>query len=149
MMTIFDEETRRLLINRIKLLRENNEPQWGKMNIHQMLGHCIKYEKMMQGKVKYKRAFIGYLFGKLALKSDFLKDDSPIKKNTPTLSQLKTTEYAGNFETDKKQWIRLINDYNDFQAKEIIHPFFGKLSPEQVGYLVYKHTDHHLRQFNC
>jgi len=29
-----------------------------------------------------------------------------------------------------------------------MHPFFGKMTKEQVGYLAYKHTDHHLWQFN-
>lgn len=29
------------------------------------------------------------------------------------------------------------------------HAFFGKLTPEQWGELMYKHLDHHLRQFDA
>ena len=28
------------------------------------------------------------------------------------------------------------------------HPFFGKLTPEQWGKGIYKHLDHHLKQFD-
>lgn len=147
MKTIFEKSTRDKLIGRINTLNENDMALWGKMDVCQMLNHCIKYENMMQSKVKYKRLFIGYLFGQSALKKDFLKDSGPIKKNTPTLKQLKATPNSDSFVYNKLQWRKLIDDYADYQAKEIIHPFFGKLSPKQVGHLVYKHTDHHLRQF--
>lgn len=40
--------------------------------------------------------------------------------------------------------IRRINTLDDF-----MHPFFGKITREQIGYLAYKHDDHHLRQFNA
>ena len=147
MKTILDKLTRKELISRISLLEKHNKPKWGKMNVYQMLSHCIKYEQMMQGKVSYKRLLIGYLFGKSALMEDFLRDDSPIKKNVPTLKQLKISKNVGDFELDKKKWAELINDYENLYTKGIVHPFFGKLSIEQIGYLVYKHTDHHLRQF--
>ncbi|MBY5957061.1 DinB family protein [Membranicola marinus] len=149
MKTIFNYKTKAFLINRIRLLNENSKPQWGQMNAHQMLLHCIKYEKMMQGRVRYKRVLVGYLFGNSALKEDFLKDDSPIKKNTPTLRQLKVKNVKGDFETNKMEWISLIEDYHNIHLIQIVHPFFGKLSSEQVGFLVFKHIDHHLRQFNC
>lgn len=149
MKTIFDYETRESVIGRIHLLKEDSKPQWGKMSVCRMLQHCIRYEKMMQGKVSYKRNLLGYLFGKSALKEDFLKDDSPIKKNTPTLRQLRIKKDNGDFNTNKAEWIRLVKSYHHFQPIQIVHPFFGKLSPKQVGFLVFKHIDHHLKQFNC
>ena len=65
MKTIFDKNTREELINRINSLDENSTPQWGKMNIYQMLKHCTLCEEMYLGKTKYKRAFIGRLFGRV------------------------------------------------------------------------------------
>lgn len=29
------------------------------------------------------------------------------------------------------------------------HSFFGRLTPDQWAVLMYKHLDHHLRQFGC
>lgn len=147
MKTIFDQCNREHIIKRVEQINENNKAQWGKMNVHQMLSHCIKYEQMMQGKITYNRLFIGYLFGKSALKKDFLKDNSPIKQNVPTLKQLKPDVNLGDFNEEKNLWIRLIEDYNAFPKNEILHPFFGKLSSAEVGQLAYKHSDHHLRQF--
>ncbi|WP_316847586.1 DUF1569 domain-containing protein [Pedobacter psychrodurus] len=147
MKTIFDENLRTQLIERINTLNVNSTALWGKMNIYQMLKHCSTYEEMMLGKNQYQRVFLGKLFGKMALK-EFTQDESPIKQKTPTLSQLKIKEKSGDVEKERKKWIALLNEYANPSDAEIVHPFFGKLSQEQVGQLVYKHTDHHLRQFN-
>lgn len=147
MKTVFDETVRKQLIDRINTLNENSTALWGKMNLYQMLKHCRVYEEMMLGKNQYQRVFLGRLFGKMALK-EFTQDDSPIKQKTPTLSQLKIKEKSGDIESERKKWIALLNEYANPSGAEIVHSFFGKLSQEQVGLLVYKHTDHHLRQFN-
>lgn len=146
MKTIFDQTTRNELINRISTLNETSTAQWGKMNVYQMLKHCTLYEEMMLGKQKYERAFLGRLFGRMAL-PDFVKDETPIKRNLPTLIQLKVKEPSGNVTAERKKWMALLEEYAHLSNNEVIHSFFGKLTKEQVGYLVYKHTDHHLRQF--
>lgn len=147
MKTIFDKTTRDELIKRINMLNENSTSQWGKMNIYQMLKHCTLWDEMAQGKNKYKRVFIGRLFGKMAL-NDFIKDDSPFKQNIPGLSKLKVKEKNGNVASESKKWITSIEEYENFSNLDFVHPFFGKITKEQVGLLAYKHTDHHLRQFN-
>lgn len=147
MKTIFDKITRNELIIRINTLNENSTAQWGKMNIYQMLKHCMRYEEMLLGKNKYKRAFLGRLFGKISLKN-FMKDENPIKRNLPTLPELKVSEINSNVSSEKTKWIALIEEYAHFSNPDFVHPFLGKMTKEQIGYLDYKHTDHHLRQFN-
>jgi len=146
MKTIFDKATRDELIKRINTLNENSTAQWGKMNIYQMLKHCTLWEEMISGKKKYKRMFMGRLFGKMALKS-ILKDENPLRRNTPTVSELRV-KGNGSVSSEKAKWIYLIGDYKDYSNPGFVHVFFGKMTKEQVGYLAYKHTDHHLRQFN-
>jgi hypothetical protein len=148
MKTIFDKTTRNGLVNRIGILNEANAAEWGKMNIYQMLEHCTRYEEMVLGKVRYKRAFLGLLFGKMALK-DFVKDDSPLKRNMPTIGGLRVTESNSDFASGRKKWITLIEEYAHFSNPGFVHSFFGKLTTEQIGQLAYKHADHHLRQFNA
>src|SRR4051812_23114725 len=148
MKTIFDKTTRDELINRINNLNVNDKPQWGKMNVYQMIKHCILFEEMMLGKKEYKRAFIGRLFGSFALKN-LLKDDEPLKKNEPTSSEFKIKEREGNIEIARNKWIALLEEYEKFSNPLFVHWFFGSMTKEQVGYFVYKHIDHHLRQFNC
>jgi hypothetical protein len=147
MKTIFDKTTRDELIVRINMLNENSTAQWGKMNIYQMLKHCTLCEEMYLGKRKYKRAFIGRLFGRIGLRN-LLKDETPIKPNSPTSPEFKIKEMGGNILTEKIKWISLIGEYAEYSNENFEHWFFGKMTKEQVGQFAYKHTDHHLRQFN-
>jgi hypothetical protein len=147
MKTIFDKTARNELINRINSLNENSTPQWGKMNAYQMTKHCTLWEEMLSGEIKCKQAFIGRLFGKMALKG-LLKDESPLRRSTPTSPELKVAESDGDIAAQKAKWIALI-EKNAQAPKGFLHPFFGQMTSEQVGYLAYKHIDHHLRQFNC
>lgn len=86
MKSIFDQQTRDELINRVNSLNTGSKAQWGKMNVYQMVRHCSLWEDMMQGKQKYKQAFIGRIFGKMALRK-VMKEESPLARNTPTLPE--------------------------------------------------------------
>jgi len=146
MKTISDKTTRNELIESIRRLNENATAQWGKMNVQQMVKHCSLSEEMMLGKTKYKRNLLGFLFGKIAMKG-LLKDEKPMMRNSPTVPGLKVKE-TGHFEAEKARWISLIEEHDPVSSPEILHPFFGQMTREQIGCLVYKHMDHHLRQFN-
>jgi len=146
MKTIFDKTTRDALIARINTLTENSTAQWGKMNVYQMLKHCTLWEEWIASNKKHKQQFIGRLFGKMALKN-VLKDDAPLRRNTPTLPELRIKD-NGDVESEKKKWIALIKQNAHFSNPDFVHSFFGKMTKEQVGQMAYKHTDHHLRQFN-
>ncbi len=148
MKTIFDQTTRDEIIARINKLDGNSQAQWGKMNIYQALKHCTLWDEWMQSDKKNKLAFVGWLFGKIALKR-ILKDESPLTHNTPTLPELRIKETTGDIESEKKKWITLIGQYAHYSKPFFMHSFFGKMTKEQVGQLAYKHADHHLRQFNC
>ncbi len=147
MKTVFDKTTRDELISRIDMLNENSKKEWGKMNVYQALKHCRLWDEWIQSNKKYKQAFVGRLFGRMALKK-VLKDESPLARNTPTLGELKVKETNGDIASEKKKWIALISEYAHFSNPVFIHTFFGKMTKEQVGQMAYKHADHHLRQFN-
>lgn len=147
MKTVFDKATRDELVNRIGSLNGNNTAQWGKMNLSQMMMHMIKFDEMVLGRKMYKQAFMGKLFGKIALK-DFMKE-GPVKKNLPTVPEFKITETADDIIPLRKQWQALVAEYAQFSNHALIHPFFGKMSTDQIGKLAYKHADHHLQQFGA
>lgn len=146
MKTVYDKVTRDELIRRINTLHENSPAQWGKMKVYQMVKHCRLWEEMMLGKKKYDRVFLGRLFGKLAL-STMLKNDNPMGRNAPTIPELIIKD-DGDVSIEKSKWIARIEEHALVWAPDLVHPFFGKLTKEQIGRLVYKHGDHHLRQFN-
>jgi hypothetical protein len=146
MKSIFDQSAREEIKERVLLLGEDSHAQWGKMNVGQMMRHCTKWDEMALGKTKYKQSFIGKLFGKIALK-DMMKDE-PAKKNLPTVPSFKIKEHVDMAE-EKIKWLGLLNEYGHYTGSGFMHPFFGMMTKEQTGYMVYKHTDHHLRQFNA
>lgn len=150
MNTIFNKRIREEFIHRINSINENSTILWGKMNVFQIVKHNTYWNGWILGKDNhtYKQAFIGKIFGKLAL-IKMIKDEKPLDKNIPTSAQFKVKEIAGNIENEKEKWISLLNEYENYSNPDFIHDFFGKMTKEQVGYLVYKHTDHHLRQFGA
>lgn len=148
MKTVFDKATEEELISRINSLNENSKAGWGKMNVHQMVKHCIIADEMFQGKKTYSRTFLGRLIGKMALKG-MLKDEAPMMRNAPTHPEFKITKTDGDLATDVEKWISLVKAYEHFSQPEFVHWFFGKMTKEQMGQFIYKHTDHHLRQFGA
>jgi len=146
MKTIFDPGTRAALIDRIQRLGGEQQAQWGKMTAYQMLKHCQKNEELFLGRKQYKRLLIGRLFGRMALKS-VLADERPMKHNQPTHPEFRI-KGTGDIAMEKERWIALLEAYSAYTRPGLIHPFFGPMTREQIGHFVYKHTDHHLRQFN-
>ena len=148
MKSIFDQNTRAELIRRIAQISEANKAEWGKMDVYQMLKHNTFWNGWILGTADhtFNQVILGELFGKIALKR-MIKDDKPFDRNIPTSSQFKVTKSEIDLEAEKSNWIRLINAYETYNNPGFIHDFFGKMTKEQIGILVYKHTDHHLRQF--
>jgi len=146
MKTVFDTAVREELIRRITSINENSKPQWGQMTVGQMLKHCSMWDEMAQEKTLFKQSLLGKLVGKFALK-DMMKDE-PVKKNLPTVPAFKMTAHY-DIDGEKQHWIKLLNEYPAMSNEGFLHPFFGHLTKEQTGRLVYKHADHHLRQFNA
>jgi hypothetical protein len=149
MKTIFDKTTRDELIARINSLSDKHNAQWGKMNVYQMTKHCSIWDAWLLGKNNpiYKQEFLGKIFGKMALKSN-TKDDTPLGKNTLAGKAFTVKKRDGNVETQKKIWMSLIAEYENYSNPAFVHDFFGKMTIEQIGIFAYKHSDHHLRQFN-
>lgn len=147
MKTVFDKSTRDEVIARINALDQSKSALWGKMNVNQMAAHNIIWNEWVLGKkqYEYRQEFLGKLFGKLALKSN-TKDDKPLGRNMPA-GAFAVKDRTGDIDVQKKTWISLIKNYEHYSNDQFIHDFFGKMTKEQIGIFVYKHSDHHLRQF--
>lgn len=148
MKDIFNTQTINEFKVRINQLDDTAQAQWGKMNLYQMLKHCTENERMMIREQSLKRVFMGRIFGKMALKAN-IKNDDHLAKNSPTHPSLKI-KGTGDIEQQKQLWIEVLEKYptkktTDYEG--FVHPFFGKMTSEQVSRFVYKHVDHHLRQF--
>ena len=147
MKSVLDDTARQELISRIRTLNETSTARWGKMNVYQMVHHCLLCEEMYLGKTVHPRSFMGRLFGKTGLKN-ILAEGKPFPKNAPTADAFKVKESSGDVEAEKEKWIALLAEYKNY-PDSYVHWFFGKMTREQVGRFVFKHNDHHLRQFGA
>ncbi|WP_223808904.1 DUF1569 domain-containing protein [Rufibacter hautae] len=120
----------------------------GQNGVFQMVKHNTYWNAWILGEDKhtYKQVFLGKIFGKTALRK-MIKDEKPLDKNIPTSSQFKVKVKIGDLEAEKLKWISLTKAYENYDNPEFIHDFFGKMTKEQIGILVFKHSDHHLKQF--
>jgi hypothetical protein len=118
------------------------------MNAAQALAHCSFGIAMAIGEIHPRRVPIGRVLGPL-IKPFVFKDDAPMRRNSPTAKELVVQD---NRDLQLEQ-ARLAGYVNYFVAKgpgrctSHHHPFFGPLTPDQWAILMYKHLDHHLRQF--
>jgi hypothetical protein len=147
MKTLFDNAEYEEIVQRINSLDPSSPGLWGKMSVSQMLAHCCVGIQASLGEKATKRRFLGYIFGPIAKKQIF--SDKPFKHDLPTDKTFKMTEDK-EFESEKAKLLALakrFNEANPASFENIIHPFFGKMTKDELGALQWKHIDHHLQQF--
>jgi hypothetical protein len=149
MQSIFNPSNNKELITRIQSLEVNNKAQWGKMSVAQMVVHAQSPLKVAIGELQLKRSFVGFLFGSIAKRQ--LVSAKPFGKNLPTANEFKVHTHP-DFEKEKINLIKYVEKIGKAGPSGITqdpHPFFGKMNIQQWDALMYKHLDHHLRQFGC
>ncbi len=151
MKNLFDpilvEQTKR----RILELRAESARQWGSMEVAPTLAHCTSGIEMAMGVIQAKRApFPATLLGPL-IKPLVFRDDKPMRRNSPSAPELFPADSSQcEFQGERARLIAAIDSFSSGGAAcctSYPHPFFGPLNPQQWAILMYKHVDHHLRQF--
>lgn len=135
------------MIRRIDRLSVNSQANWGNMNVSQMLAHCSSFQDIAMGYSLPKRSWLGVFVGRFA--KDIFYNDKPLPKNMSTIPTI-LIEDNRDFESEReklKHKIIAFQKNGPGKCTDHPHPFFGKLTPEEWGKGVYKHLDHHLRQF--
>jgi hypothetical protein len=133
---------------RIARLGPNSQRQWGKMNVAQAVAHCAGAMEWAVGDSFPPRMFLGRVLGPM-VKSKVLRDETPMRRNTPTAKSLVMADER-NLETERKRLCTLIDRFAAAGPKGCTthpHTFFGRLTADEWATLMYKHLDHHLRQF--
>lgn len=142
---LFDPLVKRDILDRINKLSPQSQPQWGKMNGAQMLAHLQMPIGSALGLYTLPRTLLGRIVGGLVKSGMY--SEKPFKRNSPTDPSFVMTGHEKDFGKEKQSIIAMINDFKEENIKNEIHPFFGKLTKEQWSKAMYKHVDHHLRQF--
>jgi hypothetical protein len=133
---------------RIARTRPDSERQWGTMNPAQALEHCSRGMEMALGDKTPPRVLVGRLLGWM-VKPKVMGNDEPLRRNSPTAKVLIVKDER-DLETERTRLCELIDRFaaaGPAGCTTHPHAFFGRLTPEEWAILMYKHLDHHLRQF--
>ena len=146
---LLDKEALSSLIARINKLEDGSIPKWGQMTVSEMLTHCSTAIQMGLGEVATKPKF-NKATGAMARL--FFIDVFPFPKGSPTAPELhpkmklrKPEAFAHERDLLITQLKRIHSTPEDHRFSD--HPIFRQMGRKRWGQLVYKHIDHHLRQF--
>jgi hypothetical protein len=146
--TLFEASRLQEVKERIALLRPDNERLWGKMNVAQALAHCSLAMEWAVGDRIPPRMFLGRMIGRL-VKPMALGNDAPMRRNSPTAKEL-VVQDERDLGRERERLRELIERFAAAGPNGCTtdpHSFFGRLTPDEWAELMYKHLDHHLRQF--
>jgi Protein of unknown function (DUF1569) len=147
MRNLFQPDAVNDVISRIDKLQPTTQRQWGKMDVAQMMAHCSATLDMASGRVILPRLLIGRILGPF-VRSVFT-NDKPFSRNGPTHKNLVIADKrdCAREQEQLKAKVRQFHEGGEAQCTKHPHPFFGLITPHEWATGMYKHVDHHLRQF--
>jgi len=149
MKNLFDATVANQVKSRLGQLDPQSERRWGKMTAAQMLAHCsVSLQWAVGEAVPDKLSLPARWVGRL-IKPMVFRNDDPMRKNSPTAKSLIVADER-DFGKERDRLLRLIDKFEaegPAGCTRNPHSFFGRMTPQEWAILMYKHLDHHLRQF--
>ena len=147
METLFQAGVAEEIKARAARLRPESERLWGKMTAAQAMAHCaIGFEWAMGDKTP-PRMFLLSILGRIV--KPMALGEKPLRRNSPTAPELVIADVR-DLDREREKLFGLIDRFaggGPAVCTKQPHSFFGSLKPEEWARLMYKHLDHHLRQF--
>ena len=147
MKSIWQKESRGELNNRLAALAWDRRAAWGKFTTPKMVCHLADSLKMAMGDLKVSPKHLPIRYPPLKQLIIYV---APFPKSVPTAPEL--------LARDPREWSSDIADVQALLARAASarttdswpeHPAFGKLSKRAWGVLIFRHMDHHLKQFGA
>jgi hypothetical protein len=139
------------LVARIRTVRPDSRPRWGRMSAHQMICHLADAFRMAAGKRvtpdtnPFKQTIVKWVALRL-----------PVRwprgvQTSPEIDQHGEGTRPVEFAADAAALVALMEELatrpQAFDGR--VHPVFGRMSRASWLRWAYLHTDHHLRQFGA
>ena len=142
--TLLDPRVEGEMLDRLMKLAPDARGRWGRMSAARMLRHLANAIRMATGDLRIARRETPLRLFPIKQLIVFIL---PFPHGAPTAPALVVKEEV-DFEAERRTVAELIGAFTkrDLQAWPE-HPAFGPLSREQWGVMVWKHVDHHFRQF--
>lgn len=149
MKNLFQPDAVNEVTSRIDQLQATTQHLWGKMDVAQMMAHCSATIDVASGRIVVPRLLIGRILGPFA--RSVFTNEKPFGKNGPTDKKFVIADKR-DFAREQERLnvcIRQFHEGGEAKCTKHPHPFFGTITPHEWATGMYKHLDHHLRQFGA
>jgi len=144
MRTLLISSNLEFILKRLNALNGSETRMWGTMTESQMLEHCRKQIEMAIGRIPTKPLYPRPIQWLTKITFGYY---IPWPKNLITAPEMVATR-ENEFKIELDKLLVVISDF--METEELFpHPIFGNLTKEDWGLIIYKHLDHHLRQFDA
>ena len=145
MPTAWDPAVCASLVSRARTLTPQHTAKWGKFSVAAMMAHLNDALRMAVGDLDVagkapsflKWPPVRYLFIHVL----------PMPKSAPTAPGLIARSSSADLAQEQQSFQTLVEALGTREAMADAHPAFGRMTRDDWGVLIHKHTDHHLRQF--
>ena len=146
MPTFWDATTRNDLCRRIGGLTPDSKASWGKFTAAQMVAHLNDAMRMATGDLPVAPRKLPIRYFPL---KQLILYVLPFPKSAPTAPELLARCDAANLGAEQAEFSKVAARTAAKVASDSWpeHPAFGAMSHKAWGKLIYKHTEHHLKQF--
>ena len=145
--SIFNPTNFLAIYNRTFYIKQGAQRVWGEMNLVQMLNHL----KVSTGSAinLYQLKDESSFLWRTIIKFVVLRVLKKLPKNAKAAEGFKIEmNNVLDFETERRQALCVLKKAYSSTNNTFLHPLFGQMTRTEWGRLVYRHFDHHLRQFN-
>lgn len=144
--SLYASEVHAECVRRIEQLTADARPQWGTMTAAQMLAHCADVLEVTNGAPLRNTPWLIQLLRGLVRK--MVLSDKPYPRGSGTHPQYRQTADR-DFTTERDRLLKELDRFvhADDRGRAVPHPLFGAMTADEKGWAMYKHLDHHLRQF--
>ncbi len=149
MKNLFEAATAEEMKGRLAQLRQDSPAVWGRMTAAQMVEHCARGVEWAVGDTVPPKGPLPLRVLGRVIKPLALGNEKPFGRNSPTAPVL-VVQDEPEMAAVRGRLVGLIDRFVTGGATgctKFPHTFFGKLTPDEWAVLMYKHMDHHLRQF--
>lgn len=145
---LYTTEGTEAIIARINQLSPISQRRWGKMNVSQMLAHCCVPFEQLLGERNDGPNMMMKIMLRLFFKGS-MTNEVPYKPNLPTAPSFIIVDQR-DFEKEKQrliQYVRKPLELGEAHFENKYQISLGNLTALEWNNLLWKHLDHHLRQF--
>ena len=147
MKSIWQGESQRELTDRVGRLAWDRRAEWGTFTAPKMVCHLADSLRMAMGDLKVASKKLPIRYPPLKQLIIYV---APFPKGAPTAPELLVRQ--------PREWTHDVADVQSLLARAATasstdawpeHPAFGRLSRRAWGVLIFRHMDHHLKQFGA